>query len=479
MLSFLVLFIFLIFLKERENLVREIAKIIIIGGVCFVSFVIGIWRYQTTELKIKENKLKRYNDTTEEVVLIGRVSKEPEVGEKSKKLVINVENIENKDQKEIENLKTKVLVITNRYSQYQYNDRLKIKGKLEAPPLFEGFDYRDYLARKGIYSVVYWPEIEILDSPISRGLGWIYEKILVFKEKLRKVVYQNLSPPQSLVLGAVILGDKNRLPRDLKEKLNAAGLRHITAISGMHIAILSGILMSFFLNLGFWRKQAFYLTIFLISFFVVITGFQPSAIRAGIVGGLFLLGQVAGRIAVASRSVLLAGFIMLAINPLLIKDVGFQLSFLAVLGIIYLGPIFQKWFRKIPEVRFLNLRSILSTSLSAQVFTLPILAYNFGRISVVAPITNLLVLPFVYWIMILGLVFVLLGAVWQLLAWVFSFPCWLFLTYLIKITEVFSQSWAVKRIENFSLFLFFLFYGILIVFIYFQRKKLKFEFLEY
>jgi len=128
---------------------------------------------------------------------------------------------------------------------------------------------------------------------------------------------------------------------------------------------------------------------------------------------------------------------MLLQNPLLLRfDVGFQLSFLAVMGIIYVGPIFQNWFRRIPD-KF-QLRSILATTLSAQIFTLPILIYNFGYISQVAPLTNLLILPFLPYIMILGFICGFLGMLWTPLGWVFSLPVWLLLAYLTKIVEWFS-----------------------------------------
>ena len=118
----------------------------------------------------------------------------------------------------------------------------------------------------------------------------------------------------------------------------------------------------------------------LIAFFIIMTGFQSSAVRAGIMGGLFLLGQYLGRMSVSSRSIVIAAALMLAHNPLLLKlDVGFQLFFLAMIGIIYLMPVFQDWFRKIPAM--FQLRNILAMTLSAQIFTLPILIYNFGYLS--------------------------------------------------------------------------------------------------
>jgi len=431
-------------------------KKFVIIGFCLLFLVAGIWRYQIAELGVVNNELRKLNDLGKEITLIGLVAAEPDIREKSVKLTVKPENINGK-----------VLVTINRYPEYQYGDKLKINGKLETPQELGDFDYPGYLAKDGIYSVMNFPKIELLESGNYRGLSSaIFAKILAFKQKLRESIYQNLSPPQSSILGAIILGDKSRMSGcsqkeieaaqekgenclKLKEKLNITGVRHIAAVSGMHVVILSGVLMSLLIGLGLWRGQAFYFTIIFIWLFIIITGLQPSGIRAGIMGGLFLLAQYLGRLNSASRAIVFAAAGMLVVNPLLLRlDVGFQLSFLAVMGIIYLGPIFRDWLKFIPEEKFINLRSILVMTLSAQIFTLPILVYNFGRMSLVAPITNILILPSIYWIMILGFIFGLIGILWSPLGWILSWPAYLLLTYLIKIVDFFSQPWAFKTLEN-------------------------------
>jgi len=410
---------------------------------CFVFLILGIWRYQVIELRIKNNELIEYNDSNEEIVLIGRVVKEPDVRETNTKLTIET-RFPNGNR-----VSSRVLVTVSRYPEYKYGDELKITGKLQTPPVFEGFNYKNYLIKDGIYSVVYYPKVELLSRGeyknfISAG----YAGILFFKDKLRQSIYRSLSPPQSSILGAMILGDKNRMSQDLKEKLNIAGVRHITAVSGMHIVILSSILMSLLLWLGFWRGQAFYISIIIIFLFITMTGFQASGVRAGIMGGLFLLGQKIGRKSVSSRAIVMAAGTMLVINPLLLfYDVGFQLSFLAVMGIIYLSSTFRRWLRFIPQ-KLIRLKEIIAMTFAAQIFTLPILVYNFGRISLVAPLTNVLILPFVYWIMIFGFIFGLAGILWQPLGMILSLPCWFLLTYLKEIVDIFSKPWAAKTIEN-------------------------------
>ena len=228
------------------------------------------------------------------------------------------------------------------------------------------------------------------------------------------------------------------MEKELKNKLNITGVRHITAVSGMHVVILSGVLMSVLIGLGLWRQQAFYFTMIFIWLFIAMTGFQPSAIRAGIMGSLLLLAQQIGRQNIAFRSIVFAAAGMLAQNPLLLRlDVGFQLSFLAAAGIIYLGPYFRKWLKKIPKI--LNLREILTMTFSAQIFTLPILIYNFGYFSLVSPIANILIVPLLPLIMVLGFIFSSLGIVFPALGWLLSLPCSLFLMYLTSLINFFSE----------------------------------------
>ncbi len=415
-LGFLILGILLI------SVLWKYKKIVMIGF-CLLFLVLGIWRHEIAQSKI-------IYPEEQNITFTGVVAKEPDIRADNIKLTI-----------ESKEVKGRVLVTSNRYPEYQYGDRLKITGGLKKPEVFEDFNYRGYLAKDGIFVVMYWPQIKLVEKQTYGGpASAVYAKILGFKDKLRESIYQNLSPPQSSILGAMVLGDKRKMPTELKEKLNIAGIRHITAVSGMHVAILTSILMAGLVGLGFWKKQAFYFTITLVALFIIMTGLQPSSIRAGIMAGLFLLAQYLGRPNVSSRAIVFAAAIMLAHNPLLLKlDVGFQLSFLAMLGIIYLMPTFKKWVKS----------GVLAMTLSAQVFTLPILIYNFGYMSAVAPLTNVLIVPILPFIMGLGFLFGLAGMIFQSLGWILSWPVWLLLTYLTKLVDWFSQiPFASLTIEN-------------------------------
>ena len=243
-------------------------------------------------------------------------------------------------------------------------------------------------------------------------------------------------------------------------------------VSGSHVVILSSILMSFFIAIGLWRGQAFYLSIFFIIIYVVLSGNPASGVRSLIMGVIFMYGQKIGRKSISARTIVIAGALMLLINPLLLfYDVGFQLSFLACFGMIYLSPIFLNLFKSFLNEKFINLQSMVSTTLAAQAFTLPIMVYNFGNISFISIITNILALPVVYPLMVFGFVSTFTGVFFDLVSWIFVLPAWFFLTYFIKIIEVFSLPQFLFQLDNIHWLYLVLSYFVLFGFIFFFNKK--------
>jgi len=457
-------------------------KKFVIIGFCLLFLVLGIWRYQLAQLKILNSKLRnytsgdisslhsKYNNREEVVSLIGIVIQEPDIREKTIKSIIEVENLEG------ETINEKILVTAWRYPEYKYGDKLKIRGKLENPQEFEGFNYKDYLAKDGIYLVMNFPEIEL----ISRDGGiFLFKSLFSFKEKLKESLNKVMPRLQSVILEALFFGEEGNISKEWKEKLNLTGTRHITAVSGMNITIITFLLLNFLLILGFWRNQAFYFSIILIMLYILMIGAPASAVRAGIMAGLFLLAQHFGRVSAGSRAIVFAATLMLAFNPLLLKsDVGFQLSFLAILGLIYLQPIFLDLFKKIPN--FLQLRNNLAATLAAQIFVLPILVYNFGQISIISPLTNILILPLIPLIAILGFIFSFIGIFWRILGQILSWPAWFLLTYILKIIDWFSKiSWTTLTLKNIHWIFIIISYLILGGIVFWLNKKQKLKFLNY
>ena len=449
-------------------------KTSVVMGFCILFLVLGIWHYQQIELGIMNDELRKLNNLEQNITLIGVVSTEPDLREKSQKLIIKIKLAEGSPLE----AEDKVLVTTGRYPEYQYGDKLKIIGKLEAPPVFEGFNYQDYLKKDGIYSVMGFPEIELASQNFGSP---VYKVLFSFKNKFKEISRQFISPPQEGILEALIFGDEENISQDWKNKLNITGTRHIAAVSGMNITIISFLILNFLLLLGFWRNQAFYFTIILLTLYILMIGAPASAVRAGIMAGLFLLAQHLGRASQAGRLVVFAATFMLALNPLLLRlDVGFQLSFLAILGMIYLQPFFSDFFKKIPNPKFFPIGTTLSATVSAQIFTLPILVYNFGYIPTTSPITNILIVPFLAPITILIFIFALSGMIFSVFGWILFWPTWLALTYITTIIDQFSKlSFISVRLENVHWIWLIISYLILGFLVWRVQEKQKLKFLQY
>jgi len=302
----------------------------------------------------------------------------------------------------------------------------------------------------------------------DRG-NFVYLKIASFKSRLENSLDSSLSPPHSSILGALMLGEKtvsgeDRLSWDLKQKLNKSGTRHITSISGMNIVILANILIGLGLILGLWRGQAFYFALVFIILYIIMVGAPPSAIRAGIMGGIVFFAQKVGRLSQAHRLLIIAATLMLAFNPLLLKfDIGFQLSFLATLGIAKLYPYLREKLSFIPKkFDILEMQSTVSMTIPAIIFTAPILAYNFGQFSIVSIFTNILVVPILGLVLGLGFFAGIAGIIFQPLGQIFFWPVWLFLEYVYKIIDWSSKlPFASMEVAVFPWYLVFLYFALL------------------
>ena len=430
-----------IFIKKNNFLV---------AGFCILFLIIGILRVQIAEFNIANNRLAKFNGKGE-IVFTGTIIDEPDVRDASQKLKIKVgDGI--------------VLATANKYPEYKYLDKVKVTGKLQEPDIIDGFNYKNYLLKDGIYSVISFAKIEVIGKANAGLFENFYSRILFIKQKFRQSIKQNYTPPASLILQGTIVGDNGVLSQDLKDKLNITGLRHIIAVSGTHIVILSSILIYLLLYLGFWRKDAIILSIAIIWFYIILTGLSASGLRAGIMGSAIFASQIFGRQNSSQRMMALAGALMLLQNPLLLfYDAGFQLSFLAAMGIVYLNPILEKF-----------MPGIIATTFSAQIFTIPLMMYNFGNVSLVAPITNLLILPIVEPLMIFGFISSFAGIFSNMLGFVLSLPCQILLLYFSKVIDIFSKPYMAIFFENVHWLWLVVLYSIIGTATYFLNKRASF-----
>ena len=248
--------------------------------------------------------------------------------------------------------------------------------------------------------------------------------------------------PQAELFSGILFGGQQNLDYQWKQKMNLAGVRHITAVSGSNIVLLSQILVWLSIALGMYRQWAVGGSAFLIWFYIFLIGSPPSAIRAGVMASLLLLAGALGQPNRSQRTIVLAASVMLLIKPSLLRhDIGFQLSFLAVLGLIYLAPLLQSWLAlKWKFLERANLAQFLAINLAAWLFTLPLSIYYFGYFSITSVMANILITPIIPVIMLLGFLLLIVGFVYRPMAAVFVWPINLLLNYFLQVVDWFSPS---------------------------------------
>lgn len=384
----------------------------------------------------------------EKILLTARVVQDPSIRTKNISYVLKSRKFNQK-----------ILVYLPLSTDYHYGDSINLWCDLEKPNIdfADGFRYDMFLLAQGISAICNNPKIVQSMAPIEteRELNQlIFSPIYRFKEIVAKQV-KNLWPePESALIGGLLYGERASFPDDLTDNFNRVGLTHIIAVSGFNISIIASFLMFALVGLGLNRRRAFWLAVFGILVFVFFCGAPASAVRAGIMGSIVLLGQYLGRPSRAVRALFFTIFLMVFLNPLsLVWDAGFQLSAIATAGLLFLPPIIKKQFFKLalinnsPRIKlFLEnsaIAEILFATFSAIIATLPLILYQFGRLSVVALPVNLLVLWLIPYIMLFGFLAVIVGWIFYpaglVTAWFTGFG----LKYIIMISEFFgSLGWS-------------------------------------
>lgn len=376
----------------------------------FSAFILGVWRFSFDLPKDGPDKIWHYNGS--KAAVRGKIINQSYSAAGKLKLEMEADRIE-ADKASPVPISGKLLITANIYPSYSFGDYVEVSCELKKPENFSGFDYEKYLARYDIYSVCNYPVIELLGKSISGPKDWLYDKILKLRESLISIVNRGMREPEASLANAIVLGDQKSLPEDLKRDFSRAGISHITAISGMNITIFSALTLSVLLAVGLRRKSAFYICVVLLAIYVVLTGMQASAIRAGIMGFLMLWAMNNNRLSKMSNVLTFSAAVMIAANPQLLRyDIGFQLSFLALAGIVYFYPILKYYldflivaaakqmqdFRVYPRFKFISekffkaLSEVLLITIAAQTLALPIIVCNFSAVSIIAPLSNILVL---------------------------------------------------------------------------------------
>jgi competence protein ComEC len=453
-------------------------KTLIVAGLCLLAILGGAIRYPSLFPPADEHSLRYYNDVGT-IEMQGMVAEEPDTRDRYCLLTFSASEITvNGERKEVSG---NALIRVPRYPAYHYGDVLTITGKLETPPQFEDFDYKTHLARQGIYSVIYYPKVEVLDRGQGiQPLQWIYS----LRERLSASLTRALPEPQGSLAQGILLGLRGNIPDSLNQAFSRTGTAHLLAISGLNISIIIALLLSLGI-LVFGRQHSIYiwLALALTWLYTLLAGMNPPIIRAAIMGSLFLIAEYLGRQGSGIIALAFAAAVMVGIQPHLLWSVSFQLSFLAMAGLVLLYPYFQAWGRK-GVARIFGGREglaaagnmitdVFAASLAAIVAVWPLIAYNFGIVSLVGLPATFFSLPALPFIIVTSALVAFVGLIASVAAQILGWLAWLFLSYLVSLVQGFDAlPYASLEVTAISVWYVLGYYAILAgVIASFKRRK--------
>jgi competence protein ComEC len=420
-------------------------RLIVVLAACIIAFFGGVLCYRADLPPDDASHIKFYNG--QEVTIEGMVSTDPEVRDSNTQIKLATSAIELAgDWREVEG---DVLLFVPRYPQYEYGDILRVTGDLEAPDDDGDFDYKGYLEHQGIYSTMSFyraADIEVLATGQGlKPLQWVYS----FRHDLADSIARAMPEPQAALTQGILLGIRYNIPDDISYDFARTGTAHLLAISGLHLSIIAGMLLS----LGIWLfgKRRFiyiWLALAVIWLYALLTGFHPPVVRGAIMASLFLGATLLGRQRTAIVSLAFAAAVMVAFDPPIIFDAAFQLSFMAMAGLIFLAPPLMRWGQQSVNATIgerglvTSIANIVSdgfaVTLAAVIAVWPLIAYYFGVVSFVGPLATFLAALALPFIIVIGAATGLVGLFFLPVAQGLGWVGWLFNSYLLLVVGGFA-----------------------------------------
>lgn len=391
-------------------------------GLGLAAFAFGLERFAIATLYLDDTSLASL--IGHEITIEGRVIREPDVRETATLLTVGTGD-------------TRVLVRADRYSDVSYGDTITATGVLKLPEAFETdlgrtFDYIGYLHARGVTHTMSFAAITIKQEDVTSLPARLYFYKEIFLARLA-----SLLSPEAYGLGAgLLLGVQGGLAEETIDTFRTAGVVHIVVLSGYNIMLVVTFVLlitAFFLPF----RARLIVSMIAIALFALLVGYGPSVLRASIMAGLLLCTMLFGRPHLILRMLVLAGVVMVAVNPyVLIYDIGFQLSCLATLGLILVAPQLELAFTRVTT--WFSIRTFLVATLATQIAVAPLILYYIGSWSLVAVPANLLILPLVPLAMLLTFATGVIAFILPMLAVPVAFLAEIVLTFIIALARFMS-----------------------------------------
>ena len=287
----------------------------------------------------------------------------------------------------------------------RYGDRLRVTGSVERPEPIGDFDYAAWLESQGIVGVMWARQAELVSTG---GGSKVTAALHHVRTRLASAIQRAVPAPESGLAQALLLGIRTELPQDVKESFRSAGMSHLLAISGLHVGVVMALTLGAASTIaGRYNPWAVLTTALVVWAYAVLSGLDPPVVRAAIMGSLFLAQGLLGRGIRGLTALLLAGAVMVVIDPLLLRSLSFQLSFTAMAGVIVGLPIITalsaaataplsasgsgpaRWAQH--GLSLLIASVVISTTTTLA--TLPLVAWHFGEIPLMSVPATILAMP--------------------------------------------------------------------------------------
>lgn len=335
------------------------------------SFALGSWRY---DQYFPDTATLPYD---QDITFVGTIVRPPRIMGDEQRLTIR--------QPEWSGY---LLASVALYPRYQYGDVLEVQCRITQPKATPEFAYDKYLARYGIVAQCRYAQIT---KHASASGSFFLQRIYGFRAFVQHRLKKLYPEPAASLLAGVILGVQDDIAPSINDLFQQTGTIHILVVSGMHVMIIAALLQRITAQWLSPRQRFIFLVVVLVGF-SFLTGLSASVIRASAMGLVLPLAHVLGRTRQAHITLAVIAAGMTALNPyILVHDLGFQLSFLATLGLMYFQPVSERLFRVLPNMFWI--RDTVTTSFSAMIPTTPLLLFQFGTFSVVSLLANIVVVP--------------------------------------------------------------------------------------
>ena len=371
--------------------------------------------------------------------------------------------------------KGKINLKTTQYPQFNYGDKIEFEGTIKE---LSG-EYKNYYLTKSIVGEINFPAIKVIST--DNG-SFVKSQLFNLRTKIRNIFQSILSKEKAAFLAGITIGSREDFSKEFKEKMSLSGTTHLVALSGYNITVII-LAASIFFSSIFSVATSFYFNILTVILFVIMTGAEASVVRAAIMGVIVVLSQRMERLSNPRNAIVVAALIMALFNPrVLVFDIGFQLSFAALIGIIYLAPVIKNIFSanggsasggKIFDKGFLSWKENAITTFSAQIFALPILLSNFGIFSLASIVANVLILEFIPVTMGIGFTIAFLGMFSLFLAKILGYLVNIIISYEFFIINIFSKFSIPIKIESGNLYFWILYYLAIFAVVLIFREKDK------